>query len=144
MSQAIRQSSRPAAADDESRLFAQSARCTISGGPKTAGLAKEFARQSAPGDRGDRGLRRPDSCSGFCRQARRRSRRAPGGKAEVAMTRKTTNEASRAALDAKLDEALEESFPASDPPQASEPAPGKRAIDQARQRRPPVKSGRAK
>lgn len=44
------------------------------------------------------------------------------------MTRKTKNQVSKAKLDADLDEALEETFPASDPPQMTEPPTEDRAI----------------
>ncbi len=37
------------------------------------------------------------------------------------MTRKTKDQTAKAKLDADLDEALEETFPASDPPQMTEP-----------------------
>jgi hypothetical protein len=60
------------------------------------------------------------------------------------MTKKTRGEASKARLDAKLDEALEETFPASDPPQASEPAPGEQAAGKTPVRRPSGKRSRAK
>jgi hypothetical protein len=51
------------------------------------------------------------------------------------MTRKTKNQVSKAQLDAALDEALEETFPASDPPQMTEPATGDRTIGKRPARR---------
>ena len=60
------------------------------------------------------------------------------------MTKKIKNQASKAQLDAALDEALEETFPASDPPQMTEPAPEGRAIGKRPARRRADKKGAAK
>ncbi len=60
------------------------------------------------------------------------------------MTRKTSNEASKARLDAKLDEALEETFPASDPVQETEPRQAEPPVGKKSARRPPAKKTRAK
>lgn len=59
------------------------------------------------------------------------------------MTRKTGEQTTKARLDAALDEALADTFPASDPPQMTEPAAEKRAIGK-RTRRRAVKKGAAK
>jgi hypothetical protein len=63
------------------------------------------------------------------------------------MTRKTRSEASKASkarLDAALDEALEESFPASDPPQMTEPAIEDPTVDKRPPRRAREKKDPAK
>jgi hypothetical protein len=62
----------------------------------------------------------------------------------VQMTRKTKNQANKAQLDAALDEALEETFPASDPPQMTEPAAKDRAISKRSARRRADKKSPAK